>query len=70
MDTQGTFDNSTCQNGCAKIFSLSTFLSSIQIYNIKNNLNQTDLQYLCLFTQYKKVTEKVFKKLLHIDVSL
>jgi atlastin len=60
MDTQGTFDNSTTQKECATIFSLSTFLSSILIYNIKNQIQKTDLEYLTLFTQFKQLSDKKF----------
>ena len=58
MDTQGTFDNMTSQSECASIFSISTFLSSLQIYNIKSNLEKTDLEFLNLFSQYGKLNEK------------
>ena len=68
MDTQGTFDNFTTQKQCANIFSISAFMSSLQIYNIKNNLEKTDLEYLTLFSEYKKVTEKLLKKSYQFEV--
>ena len=34
MDTQGTFDNRATKKQTVTIFSLSTLLSSIQIYNV------------------------------------
>jgi atlastin len=58
MDTQGTFDTKGTPNQCASIFSLSALLSSIQIYNIKANIEKTHLEYLSLFAQYKQVVEK------------
>ncbi|RNA01582.1 atlastin-like isoform X2 [Brachionus plicatilis] len=62
MDTQGTFDNETTHRECAVIFSLSAFMSSVQIYNIKNNIERTHLEYLDLFAQYKKVTENLLRR--------
>ncbi|CAF0937974.1 unnamed protein product, partial [Brachionus calyciflorus] len=62
MDTQGTFDNDTSHQECATIFSLSAFMSSVQIYNIKNNIEKTHLEYLNLFAQYKQITENVLCK--------
>ena len=61
MDTQGTFDNSTTQKECAIIFSLSTFISSMLVYNIKYQIQKTDLEYLSLFTQFKQLSDKKFK---------
>ena len=43
-------------------------MSSLQIYNIKNNLEKTDLEYLTLFSEYKKVTEKLLKKSYQFEV--
>ena len=62
MDTQGQFDNFTSNKESASIFSISAFMSSVQIYNLKNNLEKTDLEYLSVFSEYKKVTEKLYKK--------
>ena len=68
MDTQGTFDNFSSQKDCASIFSISAFLSSIQVYNLKSNLERTDLEYLNVFSQYKKITEKIFNKPFQFEV--
>lgn len=55
MDTQGTFDSSSTVRDCSIIFALSTLISSVQIYNLKENLQEDDLQYLQLFTEYGKL---------------
>lgn len=62
MDTQGTFDSETSQKECATIFSLSALMSSVQIYNIKNNIERTHLEYLNLFAQYKQIAENMLCK--------
>ncbi|XP_030022153.1 atlastin isoform X2 [Manduca sexta] len=54
MDTQGTFDSGSTVRDCSTIFALSTLVSSVQIYNIKENIKEDDLQHLQLFTQYGK----------------
>lgn len=68
MDSQGQFDNFTSNKESASIFSISAFMSSVQIYNLKNNLEKTDLEYLNVFAEYKKVTEKLFKKSMRFEV--
>ncbi|XP_028029968.1 atlastin-like [Bombyx mandarina] len=55
MDTQGTFDNSSTVRDSSTIFALSTLLSSIQIYNLKENIKEDDLQHLHLFTEYGRL---------------
>uniref|UniRef100_A0AC34FK79 GB1/RHD3-type G domain-containing protein n=1 Tax=Panagrolaimus sp. ES5 TaxID=591445 RepID=A0AC34FK79_9BILA len=55
MDTQGAFDTLSTVKDCATIFALSTMLSSVQIYNISQNLQEDDLQHLQLFTEYGKL---------------
>ena len=69
MDTQGQFDNFTSNKESASIFSISAFMSTVQIYNLKNNLEKTDLEYLSVFSEYKKVTEKLIKKSYQFEVS-
>lgn len=68
MDTQGTFDSQSTVQECATIFALSTLLSSVQIYNLSQNLQEDDLQHLQLFTDYGKLAlekskPKLFQKL-------
>ncbi|KOB73726.1 Atlastin, partial [Operophtera brumata] len=55
MDTQGTFDNSSTVRECTTIFALSTLISSVQIYNLAQQIKEDDLQHLQLFTQYGKL---------------
>ncbi|VEL27343.1 unnamed protein product [Protopolystoma xenopodis] len=59
MDTQGSFDNSTTVKQCATVFALSTMLSSVQVYNIHGNIQEDNLQYLQLFTEYGRLAQQV-----------
>ncbi|XP_076816473.1 uncharacterized protein LOC143462270 [Clavelina lepadiformis] len=58
MDTQGTFDHETSIKGCSSIFALSTLISSVQIFNIMRQINESHLQHLQLFTEYGKMAKK------------
>lgn len=58
MDTQGTFDSNSTVRECATVFALSTMISSIQIYNVMQNIREDDLQQLQLFTDYGKLALK------------
>lgn len=51
VDTQGTFDSRTSMRDCSMIFALSTLLSSVQIYNVMQNIQEDDLQHLQLFSE-------------------
>lgn len=55
MDTQGAFDSQSTVKDCATIFALSTMLSSTQIYNLSQNVQEDDLQHLQLFTEYGRL---------------
>ncbi len=55
MDTQGMFDNETSMNLTACIFGLSTLLSSYQIYNVQNRIQEDNLQHLALFSEYGRI---------------
>lgn len=55
MDTQGAFDNQSTVKDCATIFALSTMTSSMQIYNLSQNIQEDDLQQLQLFTEYGRL---------------
>jgi len=55
MDTQGMFDNETSMTLTAQIFGLSTFVSSMQIYNVDKRLQEDDLQHLALFSEYGRI---------------
>ncbi|RZC36791.1 GBP domain containing protein [Asbolus verrucosus] len=46
LDTQGSFDNATSLTHCAAVFALSTLISSVQIYNLKEDIKQYDLAHL------------------------
>jgi len=46
IDTQGTFDDKTAVHDCVTIFALSLMISSVQIYNIFNNIQEDHLQHL------------------------
>lgn len=46
MDTQGLFDNETTPMENSRIFALSTLISSIQVLNLSNLIQEDQLQYL------------------------
>ncbi|KAL4710851.1 hypothetical protein ACJJTC_012943 [Scirpophaga incertulas] len=58
MDTQGTFDSESTVRDNATVFALSTMLSSVQIYNISQNIEEDDLQHLQLFTEYGRLAQQ------------
>ncbi|XP_077492778.1 atlastin-1-like isoform X1 [Amblyomma americanum] len=71
MDTQGTFDIKSTMKECTTFFALSTMLSSVQIYNLSQNIQENDLQHLRLFCDYgrlaqKDVNEAPFQKLIFL----
>uniref|UniRef100_A0A5S6R139 GB1/RHD3-type G domain-containing protein n=1 Tax=Trichuris muris TaxID=70415 RepID=A0A5S6R139_TRIMR len=55
MDTQGSFDSQSTVKDCATIFALATMVSSVQIYNLSQNIQEDDLQHLQLFTEYGRL---------------
>ncbi|XP_076749524.1 atlastin GTPase isoform X1 [Xylocopa sonorina] len=55
IDTQGAFDSQSTVKDCATVFALSTMLSSVQIYNLSQNIQEDDLQHLQLFTEYGRL---------------
>ncbi|XP_026479238.1 LOW QUALITY PROTEIN: atlastin-like [Ctenocephalides felis] len=68
LDTQGTFDSESTVKDCATVFALSTMLSSVQIYNLTQNIQEDDLQHLHLFTEYGRLAladsgQKPFQRL-------
>ncbi|XP_045776497.1 atlastin-like isoform X1 [Maniola jurtina] len=58
MDTQGTFDSESTVRDNATVFALSTMLSSVQIYNLSQNIEEDDLQHLQLFTDYGRLAQE------------
>lgn len=70
IDTQGTFDSKTTMQDCLTIFALSTLLSSVQIFNLMQNIQEDDLQHLQLFSEYGRMAakdgEKPFQKLMFL----
>ncbi|KOB78377.1 Guanylate-binding protein [Operophtera brumata] len=45
-EEKGTFDSTSTIRDCSTIFALSSLLSSTQIYNLKSNITEEDLQNL------------------------
>lgn len=54
MDTQGLFDNESTTATNSRIFSLSTLISSVQILNLFNIIQEDHLQYLQFATEYAR----------------
>uniref|UniRef100_A0A6Q2YIW0 GB1/RHD3-type G domain-containing protein n=1 Tax=Esox lucius TaxID=8010 RepID=A0A6Q2YIW0_ESOLU len=52
IDTQGAFDSQSTIKDCATLFALSTMTSSVQVYNLSQNVQEDDLQHLqvCVLT--------------------
>lgn len=55
MDTQGVFDRNTTLKDSTSIFSLSVLLSSVQIFNVKQNIQADDLRHLELFVEFGRL---------------
>ncbi|CAK8691430.1 unnamed protein product [Clavelina lepadiformis] len=57
MDTQGCFDKSGARND-SNLFTFGTMLSSVQIYNLKEQIKENHLQSLAVFINYAKESMK------------
>ncbi|KAL7017430.1 hypothetical protein ACKWTF_010375 [Chironomus riparius] len=72
VDTQGLFDHYSSPTDNIRIFSLSALMSSVQIMNMFNNLQESDLDFLqfatevALFTAVDDESIKPFQKLFYI----
>ncbi|XP_034040381.1 atlastin-2-like isoform X3 [Thalassophryne amazonica] len=63
VDTQGAFDSQSTIKDCATVFALSTMTSSVQVYNLSQNIQEDDLQHLQLFTEYGRLAmEEIYQK--------
>ncbi|XP_048863182.1 atlastin-2 isoform X2 [Brienomyrus brachyistius] len=63
VDTQGAFDSQSTIKDCATVFALSTMTSSIQVYNLSQNVQEDDLQHLQLFTEYGRLAmQEIYQK--------
>ena len=75
MDSQGLFDSKTSPADNSRIFALGTLISSVQIFNLNDVIQENQLQYLQLATDYAKLAAmdnrqsfeiKPFQKLLFL----
>uniref|UniRef100_A0A915BGE8 GB1/RHD3-type G domain-containing protein n=1 Tax=Parascaris univalens TaxID=6257 RepID=A0A915BGE8_PARUN len=56
MDTQGTFDGASTYQLSTTVFALSTMLSSMQLYNLADIIQENSLNNLSLFVEYGRMT--------------
>lgn len=68
IDTQGVFDKQSTDKDSEFIFALSTLISSVQIYNLSQNIEDSDLLHFQLFTEHgrlalEKSNSKPFQRL-------
>jgi len=61
-DTQGLFDSLTTQKEASVIFSLSTMISSMLLYNLQGKLDSSNLESLTAFLEYAKYTSQSFQE--------
>lgn len=52
VDTQGLFDSMTSSGDNSRIFALGTLLSSVQIFNLNGVVQENQLEYLHMATEY------------------
>ncbi|XP_070501436.1 atlastin-like [Chironomus tepperi] len=58
MDTQGLFDNQSTPTDNSRIFALGTLISSIQVLNLKQQVQEDHLQYLQFANELAQFTLK------------
>ena len=72
MDTEGVFDVSGSEQEVSRIFTLSTLISSLQLFNLKQNITSVDLDNLGVFTRFVEATgaenTRIFQVIFIIDV--
>ncbi|KAJ6649651.1 Atlastin [Pseudolycoriella hygida] len=71
LDTQGLHDHDSSIKDCTAIFAISTLMSSLQCYNVMQNIQENNLRDLHFFTEYARLalnqtTEIPFQKLLFL----
>lgn len=71
LNTQEIFDRRSSAKQSTAILALSTLLSSVQIYNVMQNIEEDDLQRLHFFNEVTRITNgypenKPFQKLLFL----
>lgn len=74
MDTQGLFDNDSSPTENSRIFALSNLISSVQVLNLANRIQEDQLQHLQFATEYTQFTaidrlesnEKPFQNLMFL----
>lgn len=66
MDTQGTFDSESTVRDNATVFALSTMISTVQIYNLSQNIEEDDLQHLQVSCKNYFLSE--FSKIFEVPV--
>lgn len=54
VDTEGVFDVGSTMAENVNIFTLSTLISSVQVYNISQMIQQDHLQHLLMFSEYSQ----------------
>ena len=58
VDTQGLFDSKTSPADNSRIFALGTLISSVQIFNLNDVIQENQLQYLQLATDFAQFAAK------------
>lgn len=71
LDTQGMFDGRSTLKTWTTISAFSIIASSVQIFNLSQNIGEDELQFLQVFTEYGRLAlqtagEKPFQKLLFV----